>query len=91
MLLVNLLRLAEVYRLQGIVPLQASQLKPVGAAAAAACVGWGIRQGGIGGMTGEVVAPLAGMLVAYLIGLYLLGLEEEERVFLRRWTGRGAG
>lgn len=77
-LLVNGLRMTQIYRQYAIWPFDVKQLKPLGAATAAALGGAWVR----GWLSEPVLAALAALAVfaaLYSLVLWMLGLEEEDR------------
>ena len=89
MLLVNILRLAQVRAIYHILPFRRSQLKPLLAALGGALAGW-LSEGVFAGILWSAVGVLLVFLGVYIALLYLLGMEEEDRVIMRRvrrWIG----
>lgn len=82
-LVVNGLRMGQIYRQYAIWPFDAKQLKPLGAATVAALGGVWIR----GWSSEPLLAALAALgvfAVLYVLALRLLGLEEEDRKLASR-------
>lgn len=83
MLLVNILRVVQVRVIYHIIPFRRSQLKPLLAALGAALAGW-LGESVLPGIFWSAVGVLAVFLGVYVSLLYLLGMEEEDRVLMRR-------
>ncbi len=83
MLLVNILRLAQVQLIYHIRPFRRSQLKPLVAAFGAALAAW-LSEDVFTGMVWSTAGVLAVFLGVYISLLYLLGMEAEDRVLMRR-------
>jgi O-antigen/teichoic acid export membrane protein len=89
--LINAIRLGQIYLLHDIFPFHGSQLKPVIAAAGAAAAGWLAGMAGPAGVVWAIGVPLVVFLGVYLTLLRLLGLEPEDRALLARlgrWVRR---
>ena len=87
MLLVNLLRLIEVYVFRGILPFRRSQLKPLVAAALAALPTYWLHDASAG-LLWRAALPTLVFLIAYVTALVALGLEPEDRALLTRLRRR---
>ncbi len=88
---VTLLRLGAVYRTHHIHPFRWSQIKPVSAAAVAGGVTWLMLQLVERVLPGVAWMELAGLVAfvpLYVGGLYVLGLEPEDRALARRLLAR---
>ena len=83
MLLVNILRVAQVRLVYHMIPFRRSQLKPLLAAFGAALAGW-LSEDVFTGMVWSTAGVVAVFLGVYLSLLYLLGMEAEDRVLMRR-------
>ena len=83
---VNALRLIEVRVFHRINPFQVSQLKPLAAAALAGCGAWGAASTVEGWV--QIGVVLLAFLPLYVLGLWLLGLEAEDRALWRRLVRR---
>jgi hypothetical protein len=86
-LLVNLLRLVEVYLIHRIHPFDRTLAKPALAAAVAAVIGWGIHHWLAGGLN-AMLGALAAFLAIYVLLLVTLGLEGEDRRLVARFWSR---
>jgi O-antigen/teichoic acid export membrane protein len=82
---VNLLRLAEVYVLYGLVPYNVGFLKPIAAGIVALAAGWSMSHWLLTEETLVFTAiNVAVLLAAYAAAIVLLGLEQEDRAVLER-------
>ncbi len=91
-LLVNLLRLAEVFLLFRLLPYNRSFIKPITAGLAGAAAALGVGRLLPGGASFLSVAIIVLLLLATYAGvLLLLGLSEEDRAVLARLRGRVGG
>lgn len=77
----NVARLLEIWYLEGLFPYSSAYLKPVVAVGGAGAVMYGVGLY-VSGPALLVAGGAAGLAV-YLAGLYLLGIEAEDRAFLR--------
>lgn len=91
-ILVNLLRLTEVFVLFRLLPYNASFLKPVTVGLATMLVAWGIRQ--LFHTDGHIVSTIVNialLFAVYVAGILMLGLSQEDRAVLSRITRRVSG
>jgi O-antigen/teichoic acid export membrane protein len=86
-LLVNGLRLLQVYLIHRIHPFDRTLAKPALAAAIAAVVGWCIHHGLAGGLA-AMFGALAAFLAIYVLLLAVLGPEPDDRRLLTRFWSR---
>lgn len=77
--LVNLTKTLELWYLEGLFPYSSTYLKPLGAGLVAAAVM--VVVGGVLGGLGALVAGGGTGVAAYLLSLYVMGIEEEDREF----------
>jgi O-antigen/teichoic acid export membrane protein len=83
MLLVNLMRMVEVYVVRGIAPFHRSQIKPLVAGAIAALPTW-FAVGAVEHALGRALLPCGIFLLVYAVALLGLRLEAEDRMLLGR-------
>ena len=86
-MLINILRVSQIYLFRRILPFRSTQLKPLLAALVAIGPAWWLRQEQEE-LWLRMLVPTVSYFATYIVTLVMLGLEEEDRMLLGRLTRR---